>query len=42
MRELAILAIHLIVTLAKLLRSGGGCEMAAESFATDPGNVLQT
>src|SRR5450432_3226059 len=33
MRDLLILAIHLLVTLAKLLRPGGACALAAESLA---------
>ena len=32
MRELALLAIHLLVTLAKLLRPGGIRAVAAESL----------
>ena len=33
MRDLLILAIHLVVTIAKLLRSGGTRAIAAESLA---------
>ncbi len=32
MRDLLLLAIYLIVTIAKLLRPGGVCAVAAESL----------
>ena len=46
MRELLILAIHLIVTCAKLLRPGGARAVAAESllltFQTDGNDTALT
>jgi hypothetical protein len=36
MRDLLILATHLFVTLAKLLRPGGVCAVAAESLLLKP------